>query len=54
MSGQNMDAQEILEGYVHNFWSVMKGGSGNFFDFQLQTKNETVHGVCFSLAKNAV
>ena len=46
-----MATPEKLEGYVHNVSSVMKGGSRNFFDFRLQTENETVRGVCFSPAK---
>ena len=42
-------AEGIAVGYLHKKFSPVK--SGNYFDFQLQTKTETVRGVCFACNK---
>lgn len=39
----------IAKGYIHNI-SPFKT-NGNYFDFQLQTKNKTYRAVCFSPKK---
>lgn len=45
-SSSNTPAEVV--GYLHNISPLKKG---RYFDFQMQTKDKTVHGVCFSPPK---